>query len=162
MDKQARAIKIENYSQDYNQLEQLLADLPPGARQFQAAPDMWSVTQIIVHLTDIEANNYMRYRNVVVKPGQTVSGVDADEWAGAFDYQQQNVDEALELFRLLRTSNGRLLKFLPETIWNNLMQHTERGEINLEQLVELQLNHINVHLNQLRETIEVWKEQQIG
>ena len=157
MNGEERAQKIEDYGNSYDQLRQILTDCPREMWQFKPGADSWSVQEVLVHLTDIEANNYVRYRTVATKPGQIILGVDADTWAGAFDYQKQDVDECLELFRLLRASNARLLKSLPDSAWSNPMQHTERGEITLEQLFELQTNHLNNHLNQIHTILSDWK-----
>lgn len=158
MDTQERTLKVENYGKSYDQLQQTLSNCPREMWNFKPGPGGWSIVEVVVHLADIEANNYVRYRTVATTSNPSILGVDADTWANKFEYQEQSPDEALELFRLLRSSNSKLLKSLPQPNWTNKMNHSERGELTLEQLFEVQSNHLNAHINQIKEIYESWKQ----
>lgn len=159
MSQETRQQELETFVQGTQQMQQLLSQYPAEIWNYKPTPDAWSITEVILHLTDLEANNYVRYRNVAIAPGSTVVGVDPDVWAAHLKYQKQNPQQALELFKLLRESNYNFLKSLPEDTWSNPFNHTERGPMVLEDLFKLQVNHVNTHIGQLREIYESWNAQ---
>jgi hypothetical protein len=67
------------------------------------------------------------------------------------------LEEALDLFRLLRELTARQLRGLAESTWQQSIQHPQRGAITLERWLEIYEGHLTVHLAQLQRTLEAWK-----
>ncbi|MCL5946394.1 MAG: DinB family protein [Chloroflexi bacterium] len=155
-----RRQKLEAYSLAADEFAAAVATVPQEALPFKPKPESWSVQEVITHLADIEANNYVRFRTVAVRPGALVQGVDADEWANALRYERQNAGLSLDLFRLLRRANYELLICLPDDVWTHPMEHSERGRITLEQLFDGGSRHIAAHIRQIEEIVAAWRAAQ--
>lgn len=104
-----RKALIEKFAQGHRDLVEALADIPAEAMHWKPAPGKWSIHQIVVHLVDSEANGYVRCRALIAEPGKTVMAYDQDHWANDLEYEVQDLEESLELFRLLRSSTLRHL-----------------------------------------------------
>jgi hypothetical protein len=48
---------------------------------------------------------------------------------------------------------------LPEKVWTNWVQHSERGKLTLEDLVRTGENHVAEHLKQIEATIKRLRNQ---
>lgn len=56
---------------------------------------------------------------------------------------------SLETFRVLRENNLRMLRALPEHLWENYGMHSERGKESVAQIVRLYAGHDLNHLAQI-------------
>ncbi len=81
MTPEERTLKIESYGAAYERLVAALARFPRSMWQFRPAPDRWTIHEIIVHITDSEANSYVRCRRLLAEPGGMVLGYDEAGWA---------------------------------------------------------------------------------
>lgn len=151
--------KIEAYGRAYALLVEGLKQFPREMWTYRPAPDQWSIHEILVHITDSEANSYVRCRRFVAEPGATLMGYDEMRWAAALDYHTQSTDAALELFKWLRQSSYQLIKTLPETVWANTAQHTESGPMTMEDWLDIYTRHIPDHLAQMQTVFAAWQAQ---
>ncbi|MCG8351220.1 MAG: DinB family protein [Chloroflexales bacterium] len=71
---------IESYGSAYNTLVTALQAFPAEMWQWRALPNTWTIHEIIVHITDSEANSYARCRRCIAEPGSTVWRT--MKWAG--------------------------------------------------------------------------------
>ena len=161
MNPQERKDKIEKYGNAYNVLVEFLKGLSEEEMAFKPAPDKWSAYEIIVHITDSEANSYCRLRKTLAEPGGTVIGYDQDTWAVALNYTSLDSNDYLDLFRLLRKTCYDLIKNMPEEKWQNQYNHTEYGLVNLEKWLDIYSFHVEGHINQINRNIEAMKSVQV-
>src|SRR5215510_12756135 len=96
LDKSERQQKIESYGNAYQQLVEAIREFPAEMWQFRPAPDRWTIHETLVHITDSEANSFVRCRKAIAEPGTAVVGYDEPVWAKALDYHTQSADDALE------------------------------------------------------------------
>lgn len=91
----------------------LLADLISGVDHAKLttppAPGKWSVGEILAHLAEDELTSTWRYRQMIESPGVAIAAFDQDLWAQFGDYASRTPADALQMFRLLRVANLRLL-----------------------------------------------------
>jgi hypothetical protein len=153
---EARHQKIESYGRAYDLLVEGLKQFPAEMWHFKPAPDRWSIHEIVVHITDSEANSYIRCRRFIAEPGQTVMAYDENGWAVALDYRGQSTDEALELFKWLRYNTYQLIRSLPESVWANTVFHPENGTMTMDDWLGIYERHIPDHLQQMRLNYEAW------
>src|SRR5262245_47204617 len=111
-----RQQKIERYGNAYEQLVRAIREFPVEMWQFRAAPDGWTIHEVIIHITDSEANSYVRCRRAIAEPGSTVMGYDEPTWAKRLHYHERSTDDALELFKWLRRCSYLLVKDLPDEV----------------------------------------------
>jgi hypothetical protein len=160
MDKNERNEKIEQYGSGYALLTSALAVLPREAWDFKASPTDWSVHEIIVHMGDSESMAALRVRKLIVEPGSILMGYEEAKWAGALDYQKQNLEDSLGIIKLARQSTYHLLKSLPDEVFTHSVTHPEYNEpYTFERWLNIYANHIPDHIEQIKKSVEDWKKR---
>ncbi len=154
-----RKQKIESYGSAYDQLVEALKQFPLEMWQFKPSPDYWSIHEIVVHITDSEANSYIRCRRFIAEPGQPVMAYDEKGWATLLHYHDQSTDEALELFKWLRLKSYHLIKSLSEAVWSNTVYHPENGTMTLDDWLNIYERHIPEHVAQMQANYEAWSKE---
>ena len=162
MTKVERTQKIEAYGRAYDQLKAALEELPKEMWHFKATPESWSVHETAVHITDSEANSFIRCRRFIAEPGTTVMAYDEEAWANALRYRERSVEDALELFRCLRQATYKLIQKLPESVWSNTVFHPENGVMTLDDWLDVYANHIPEHVSQMKQNYDQWQKQVSG
>jgi hypothetical protein len=159
MDSTTRKQLLQSFGSAPEQLEKALKGIDAQIWSWNPALKEWSITQIIFHITDSEANYYVRFRQAIAQTGGAVVGFDQDKWTASLAFPGRSTDEALQLFRLLRTSSHRLLAQLPEKTWTNTVRHSERGTLTLDNLFTVAENHVTDHLKQIEGNVVQYKNR---
>jgi len=160
MDRAERNEKIEQYRQGYGLLGAALTEVPKEAWDFKPAPTEWSVHEIIVHMADSESMAALRARKLIVEPGSTLMGYEEAKWADALQYRKQNIDEALQIIKLVRSTTYNLLKSLPDEVFTHSVTHPEYTEpYTFEKWLTIYSNHIPDHIEQIKKNLQLWKKQ---
>jgi uncharacterized damage-inducible protein DinB len=135
-------------------LTELIYSVSTETLHAQPAPGKWSVAEILAHLADDELVTSWRYRQMLENPGCALTGFDQDKWARLGDYANEDPASALQLFRLLREANLRLLRRLtPEELQSHGI-HAERGKITVQDLARHMAGHDMNHINQIRKILK--------
>jgi len=99
MTSKERTEKIAHHGNAYNLLTEALTRFPREMWHFRPSSDDWTIHEIVVHITDSEANSYIRARRLIAEPGKDLMAYDEMQWARALDYHRVSIEEAVELFR---------------------------------------------------------------
>lgn len=158
MTPQARAELLLSYAHGPQALKQALAECPQEALDYRPGPGRWSVRDIVLHLAESELHGYLRARTCIAEPGRPVLAFDQDAWAASLDPAAQPLEEAVDLFRLLREMLARQLRALPPEAWERTMVHPQRGPVTLERWLEIYEAHLAAHLAQMARTRQAWAE----
>ncbi len=161
MTAEERKRKIENYGVAYDILSEGIKAFPREMWHFKPSPEFWSIHEIIIHVTDSEANSYIRARRFVAEPGQTLMSYDENGWGKTLNYADQNADDALELFRWLRGNTYRLIKDLPDAVWSNEAFHPDNGSMSLDDWLNTYERHVPDHLQQMTEVYDQWQARPV-
>ncbi len=124
---------------------------PLSKKQLSARPEpgKWSIAEILAHLVDAEIVGSWRMRLIIGSDGVPIQAFDQDVWAETFDYAARDPKVSLEIFRVLRENNLRMLKALPKNLWENHGMHSERGKETVAHLVRMFAGHDLNHLAQV-------------
>lgn len=131
-------------------LAQLIEGVTDEELRRRPAPAKWSVVEIIAHLADDELATAWRYHQMIEHSGQKLLSFNQDHWAELGSYASRDTKEALDLFRLLRQANLRMLDRLSPEEWRCEGQHTERGPMTVRDLATHMAAHDINHINQIR------------
>ena len=160
MNEEERNQKMEEYGRGYKLLTAALAAIPREAWDYKPSAQDWSVHEIIVHMGDSESMAALRLRKLIVEPGTQLMGYEEARWAGALDYQHQDVECALDIIRLARETTYRLLKTLPEEVFTHTVVHPEYSEpYTFDRWLSIYSQHIPDHIDQINKAVEAWKRQ---
>ncbi len=152
--------RIEQYGRGFDLLAAALADTPKEAWEFKPEPTEWSVHEIIIHMADSESMSALRARKLIVEPGSTLMGYAEPLWADALNYHEQSAEDALEIIRLARLTTYRILKTLPDEVFNHAVTHPEYDEpYTFESWLNIYARHIPDHIEQIRNNVRLWREQ---
>lgn len=154
-----RAEKMQSYAQAYDLLMEFLPTLPKEMWQFKPEPHRWSVHEILIHITDSEANSYVRCRRFIAEPGSAVAAYDENLWAQTLQYHDLSIEDSLELFRLLRKTSYDVIKDLPEETWSNTIYHSENGIMTMDDWLDSYESHIPVHIAQMERNLKAWENR---
>lgn len=131
------------------QLASLIAGKSETALRRTPAPGKWSVVEVIAHMAEDELASSWRYRQMLQHIGVELPGFDQDEWARRGRYAEWDLRDALELFRLLREANVRLLEGLMAEEWSHWGTHAERGCLSVADLAGHMTAHDARHMEQI-------------
>src|SRR3974377_1194257 len=95
-------------------IERAIKGLTRKQMMTRPSPDKWSIGEILAHLAEAELVGGYRMRLILSANGTAIQAFDQDVWANNSDYAHQDPQQSLEMFRVLREANLRLLKSLPK------------------------------------------------
>ncbi len=147
---------IQSYGKSYDKILTCLNNIPREIWDWPPPFNKWTIRQNIIHLTDSEVNSYIRCRRFIAEPGSQVLGYNQDLWAHLLYYNNQNIDDALELYRLLRKMNYNLIRQIPFEMWENTIEHSENGTMKMWQWLKYYENH--THTLQMERVYQEWKK----
>lgn len=151
-----RRQKIAIYGSGHDILRNAMERYPREMWDYRPGPDEFSIHEIILHITDSEANSFVRARHLIAQPGSTVSAYDELHWSRALGYLEQSADDAAELFRWLRGNTYKLIRDVPDEVWTHTILHPENGEITMEQWLETYTRHVPEHVAQMERVYKSW------
>lgn len=138
----------------------LIKDVDSAILIRRPQPDAWSIVEIIVHMTDAELAMAWRLRNMLATPGVELQWFDQDIWADVLRYNSMDPYHAIEIFRLLRESNLKLLASIPRERWESCYGvHQVRGRQTVAEFVRLEAAHDLSHIRQIERILSIERSQ---
>ena len=108
--------------------------------------DKWSRQEILGHLCDSAMNNIRRF--VVTQYEQNNLVIyNQDNWVTSQDYQSEDFQNIISLWKLLNEQIIRIIKKIPREKLNNTCKVPDDHSIIW--LIEDYIKHLNHHLNQI-------------
>jgi len=114
---------------------------------YKAGPNKWSKKEIIGHLIDSAQINLQRFVRSTYSENFTLT-YDQVEWVDAQHYVAAEIEELLELWRLL---NRQIIRVLENYPTHRLQVQSDTGKTSVcfhtvEHLAQDYVNHLNHHL----------------
>jgi hypothetical protein len=151
--------QLESYGGAPALLSAALQRFPKKMWFFKPSADAWSIHEIILHLADSEVCAYEMCRRYIAEPDGPVVAFDVVQWARCVGYFHQSAREAFEIIRRLRSLTYQVLVLLPESVWQQTLEHPRHGCLSLAQWVEIQERHIPHHVEQMKKNYEKWRKR---
>ena len=108
----------------------------------------WTARQVVHHLADSHMNAYLRFRWLITEDHPTIKTYDQDVWAGLPD-SRLPVDSSIAILEGLHQRWAVMLDALPDDAWSRKGMHPERGEVTLDDLLEIYSGHGAHHARQI-------------
>jgi hypothetical protein len=125
---------------------------------FKPAPGRRSIHEMILHLADSEAVDYVFCRQIIAT-GCSSGTPNVEPWMDTLGYFHQGTREALRIIHSLRAATSKLLQTVPETCWLIVANHPVYGELTFEEWLSRQERHIPDHIQQMQENYAIWQRQ---
>ncbi|MFM9108626.1 MAG: DinB family protein [Chloroflexota bacterium] len=151
MSDRSRDEKIARFRQSEQWLREAVAGLSDADLSARPIAGEWSIREVVQHLADGEIIAAGRLRRVLAEPTPELAGYDAAAFGEAMHYATLPVPAALAVFGAVRNHSAAIVDHLEPEQWNRSGIHTEYGEQNVERIVEGGGNHVEAHVNQIRE-----------
>jgi hypothetical protein len=152
-----RLKRIETYGKANTLLSRAVKKFPRKMWKWRGQNDPWTIQEIIIHITDSEANSFIRCRRLIAEPGKDVLGYDEMQWARELHYVDQNPADALQLFKWLRSNTYKLIKNLPAEIWAHTVNHSENGLMTMDDWLDVYERHVPEHVAQMERIYQEWR-----
>jgi hypothetical protein len=158
----ARPGLLAEYKASASALDHLVQQgYPAGLMDF--VPDIagaWSIRSHIVHVLDGDLMCHHRFRFAIAQPGFTVPVWDEEAWQASLGYDKQNVTASVTLYRMLRSMTVSLLSNLSAEAWAaSYSVHPVRGEMYLNDWLQLYTGHAADHLAYIKRNEAAWEKQ---
>lgn len=98
-------------------------------------------------------------QELIAQPGQPVNDYNQDIWSTALGYNGQSIENALELFKLMRKTTYILLRNTPDNVWEKATGFAEDGTVTLDDWLDIYANHIPTHIKQMEKNYAAWQKQ---
>ncbi len=108
----------------------------------------WTVRQVVHHVADSHANAYLRFRWIVAEDHPTIKTYDQDVWA-TFADSKLPLEPSLKMVEGLHEKWVSFIESLPDEAWSRTAMHPERGEITLDDLLDVYADHGDKHAGQI-------------
>jgi uncharacterized damage-inducible protein DinB len=142
---------IDSYIAGPKALRQAVAGM--SREQILARPiaGKWSTLEVVCHLADFDPIIADRMKRILSHDRPTLLGADENLFAATLAYHERDLDEELTIIEKTRSQMARILGSQPAGVLARVGVHSERGELTLERLITLAINHIPHHLTFIAE-----------
>lgn len=131
-------------------LDTLARELPGNVWTERPHSNEWSITEILCHLRDVEAEvNLPRLQKVLQDANPFLPGKDTDPWAEERQYICQSGAQAFGKFLARRMELLDMLEALPAEDWQRPARHAIFGPTHLGELVSIIAGHDRLHIQQV-------------
>jgi hypothetical protein len=144
---------LEVQRQTATSLTQLIDGVSDNKLYQRPTPAKWSIAEVLAHLAEAEIVTSWRYRQMLETNGCPLTPYDQEIWNTLGDYSSRPPSESLQIFRLLRENNLRLLDRLTPEQWERYGMHAERGRLTVRDLAQLIAGHDLNHIEQIRKIL---------
>jgi hypothetical protein len=140
-----------------------LNDLSDEQLHLQPGGGYFSALEIICHLRDIEIEGYrVRVQRLLAERLPNLPDIDGGKLARERRYNRQELQPALDAFIQARYTNLRILEKLTKTQLARTGMFEPLGKISLGRLLELWVEHDQVHIKELEQLQAGVRELQVS
>jgi uncharacterized damage-inducible protein DinB len=114
----------------------------------------WMLRQVVHHLADAQLNGFVRFKLALTEDRPAIKTYEETLWAETPDGREAPVELSLALLDALHTRWTLLLESLPEAAFRRTFRHPQRGELTLDDALQLYAwhgRHHTAHITGLRE-----------
>lgn len=113
-------------------------------------PSKWSAVEIACHLRDLDRVWTERFTKMAFAERPAFYSVQPDRWAELLKYESAETAPLLKALKNGREDMVALLRSVPAGSWRRTGLHPKRGEISIEQLAQVVVDHDAKHIEQIK------------
>jgi uncharacterized damage-inducible protein DinB len=146
-----RALQIEHFAAAGPKLRQSVGGLTGEDLIARPGPGKWSIHELVVHLTDMDAIAIDRMKRILTEDNPTLLNADENAYLANLFPHEQSFEDAALIFEVSRRQFARVLRRLPESAFDRAGTHSVRGSLTLADLLSHYNQHFDHHLKFLHE-----------
>ncbi|MNZ81226.1 DinB superfamily protein [compost metagenome] len=142
-------VNIELYLYTHDQLSQAIEGLSDEALKWKAAPNQWSVTEVLTHLVDHNIVVSFRIREILSDSEARLPAFSQDSWVAGQKANEGSVTDYLNAFKALLHYNSLLFQRLSEEDWAKRGVNWKGDSVSLSAIIQSFITHVQTHLAQI-------------
>jgi hypothetical protein len=143
--------QIEDYLDGVSQLRLAVAGMTPEQQFARPIAGKWSAQEVVCHLVDSEQAWCHRMKRVIAEERPLLISYDESCFARSLRYSDRDPREELDLLEGMRRQMAQILRGLPEEAWSRPGVHSERGLMDLREMLRIETEHLAHHIRFIRE-----------
>ncbi len=145
---------LEFLTQQRVRMQQMIEGLDDAQKDYQYAPDKWTVRELIGHMVDTEWIFASRLLRIARNDPAALPGMDQDDFMANADFANRSTSSLLTEFSGLRTASLALMDSLPPPVLDR-KGNASGFEITVRALGWILAGHCEHHLTIMRDRYEV-------
>ncbi|RJE90358.1 DinB family protein [Paenibacillus sp. 1011MAR3C5] len=145
-------VNLEAYLHTHEQLREAVGEWTDEQLKWKAAPESWSVTEVIAHLVDHSVVIAFRLREILSGSSVRLPAFSQDAWIAGQRSNDGNVHDYLKLFQSLLEYNSGIFRRLTPEDWEKTGVNAKGDTVTLPQIVHSFTAHVQNHLEQIGRT----------
>jgi hypothetical protein len=137
---------VAAYECGSNTVKSAVSSMPLSDLHTRCTPGKWSTLEVVCHITDFEVIYAERLRRILAEVEPTLFNGEPDDFERTLSYDSRDIEEELSLISGIRRQTSRILRSLPEDVWQRKGIHNIAGPLTLRQIVESSTGHIPHHV----------------
>lgn len=135
--------------------------LPDQTLTFRPSEDAWSIKEITGHLIDSASNNHQRFVRLQLAEQLTFPdyGPDNNHWVRIQNYQDRTWEEILGLWRHFNIQLAHIIRSVDPACLSHVWKVDLKSSFTLFDLMTDYLRHLEVHLDQITDTLDAFKKR---
>jgi uncharacterized damage-inducible protein DinB len=149
-----RKLWIEQMAEAPAKLRTALLGLSEDQLDTRYRNDGWTLRQVVHHLADAQLNGFTRFKLALTEDRPAIKTYEEDLWSQTADGRDAPVNLSVDLLTALHARWVILLKSLTEREFARTFRHPQRGELRIDDAIQLYAWHAihhTAHITQLRE-----------
>ncbi len=142
---------IEKYAEGGPILEKSISGLTKEEMNAHPIAGTWSIQQIVFHMLDSDLIASDRMKRIIAMDKPQLIGYDESAFSEKLFYNELDPAIACDIFSKNRLLTAEILRRLPDSSFQRVGLHNERGELTLEYMVKLYAKHLDNHMKFLIE-----------
>jgi hypothetical protein len=137
---------IDQYEKGGDDLRMAVRGLQREDLLAYPVPGTWSIQEIVIHLMDSDLISADRMKRIIAEENPSLIGFDETKFVKNLFYNEQSVEDAVTIFELNRRNFSRVLKKLPDSAFDRVGTHNERGPVTLAAMLQGSAKHLKHHM----------------
>jgi hypothetical protein len=141
---------VKAYLNAYDEIEQEIKGLTEEQLKWKAAPESWSVTEVLTHLVDHSIVVSFRIRELLSRSEAKLPAFNQDAWVSGQLANEEDVQHIVAAAHAFVYYNSLLFKRIPASDWDRTAVNFKGESVSLSTIVKAFVTHVNGHLGQIR------------
>jgi len=125
---------------------------------YKPCPNRLSIHETVWHLADSEVVEYVNCRRFITEPDSSALGINTFAWSCDHRYFYQDIKEAVQMIRVLRSVVYRSLRAVSQTTWAFTAEIPFHGRVSLEEWLAIRERYFAEQMRRMEGIYSEWLE----
>lgn len=151
-------IELARYLNVHQQLKEAIEGVGPEQLKWKEAPNKWSITEVLTHLTDHNLVVSFRIREILSGSPERLPGFRQDPWVDRQYGNEASPADILAFYLSLLTYNAQLFLRLTAEDLEKTAVNAKGDTVKLKDVIRSFVEHVQHHLGQIDRIKRAWSD----